>query len=94
MINEKRESQIAILPCVDGKSRAVEVVHGVVANHRLSLISRDLWRQWALYLPPLHRLAKLAVREGRVTSIGLERIILLRSEGEGTRWWLTIGFDR
>ena len=36
-----------------------EVVHGVVANHRLALISRHLWRRWALHLPPLHRLVQL-----------------------------------
>ena len=42
----------------------IEVVHGAVANHCLALISRHLWRRWALHLPPLHRLVQLAVREG------------------------------
>ena len=44
----------------------VEVVHGAVADHRLALISRHLWRRWALHLPQLHILMQLAVREGRV----------------------------
>ena len=69
----------------------VEVVHGAVADYHLALISKHLWRRWALHLPPLHKLVQLAVREGQVTSRGLERIILLRSEGEGTWWWMTIG---
>ena len=43
VINELRKSQISILICVDGKSRAdVEVVHGAAADHRLALTSRPL----------------------------------------------------
>ena len=84
MINEKRGQ-------VEGAD--IEVVHRAVSDHRLSLINRHLWRRWALHLQPLHRLMQPAVREGRVTSKGLERIILLRLEG-WTQWWLTIGSSR
>ena len=62
----------------------VEAVHGAVADHRLALISRHLWRRWVLHLLPLHRLVHLVVRNGRVTSRGLESIILLRSERDPT----------
>ena len=79
VINEKRWQ-------VEGTD--VEVGHGAVATHRLALINKHLWRRWALHLPPLHRLVQWTVKEGRVTSKGLDRLLLLRLEGEGTRWWL------
>ena len=77
---------------VDGAD--VEVVRGVVADHRLALINGQLWRRCELHLPPLHGLVQLVVKEGRATSEGLERFILLRLDREGNQWWLTIGSDR
>ena len=62
MINEKRWQ-------VEGTD--VEVIHGAVADHRLTLISKPLLRPWVLQLLPLHRLVQLGVKGAQVTSNGL-----------------------
>ena len=55
MINEKRWQ-------VEGMD--VEVVHGVVVDHRLALISRPSLRPRVLQLLPLLKLVQLEGKEG------------------------------
>ena len=76
------------------KADDVEVVHEVLAKHHQYLTSRPLLRLLGLQLLPLRRLVQLVVREVRVTSRDLSHIILRRLQGEGIRWWQTIGFSR
>ena len=62
----------------------VEVVHEVLAKHHQYLTSRPLLRLLGLQLLAFHRLVQLVVKEVRVTSRDLSRIILQRLQGEGS----------
>ena len=90
--NEIEESLLPFDMCRwQVEDRGVEVVHEVQVRHHLFFTSKPLLRLLGSQLLPLHRLVQPVVREVRVTSRGLSHIILRRLQGEGIRWWKTIG---